>query len=91
MLMGQLPMEIYPVFLAHTGTPEQKGHPESLMKCHLDSETKTRSALNIWLIYMPLYMSNEALRFSGRSDIINNVNENARLKNEYGSMAQVCH
>ncbi len=46
---------------------------------------------------MPLYMSNEALRFSGRYNkynniiIINNVNENARLKDKYDSMAQVCH
>ncbi len=38
---------------------------------------------------MPLYMSNEALRF--KISIINNGTENARLKNKYDSMVQVCH
>lgn len=97
MLMGQLPMEIYPVFLALTGTPEQKRHPESLMKWHLDSETKRWSAQNIWLIhtvclYTLLYISNEVLRFCGRSDTINSSQTQGWMRMEGWKirMAQVC-
>lgn len=79
MLMGQLPMEIYPVFLALTGTPEQKRHPESLMKWHLDSETKRRSAQNIWLIHSVCLCT---LRFCGRSDTINSSQTEGWMKME---------